>query len=94
MVVCVGCLRASLRVLSLTLSSDSVWIRQELVTALSNKHKVNIVVWAQTKEGKSIKWLSKTPQDSDVIVHTLPHLAKTQPHNDQKLALSPVLDND
>jgi hypothetical protein len=27
MVVCVGCLRASLRVLSLTLSSGSVWIR-------------------------------------------------------------------
>jgi hypothetical protein len=48
---------------------------QELVTALSNKHKVNIVVWAQTKEGKSIKWLSKTPQDSDVIVRTPPHLA-------------------
>jgi hypothetical protein len=58
---------------------------QELVTALSNKYKVDIVVWADTEEGKSVKWLSKTPQDSDVIVRTPPHLAKTQPHNNQKL---------
>jgi hypothetical protein len=35
--------------------------------------------------GALVEWLSKTPQDSDVIVRTSPHLAETQPHNDQKL---------
>jgi RecA-family ATPase len=46
---------------------------QKLVTALSNKYKVNIAVWTKTQEGKPVKWLSKTPQDSDVaFVYPVP----------------------
>jgi accessory colonization factor AcfC len=53
--------------------------------ALSNKYKVNVEVRVKIAGGKSAEWLSKTPQDSDVIVRTPPHLAETQPHNDKKL---------
>jgi hypothetical protein len=59
--------------LSLTLSSGSVWIRTwclELVKALSDKYKVTITVHKEIESGASVKWLSKTPQDSDVIVRT------------------------
>ncbi|VVM18255.1 hypothetical protein BSPWISOXPB_234 [uncultured Gammaproteobacteria bacterium] len=43
------------------------------------------LVCTETEGGEPVKWLSKTPQDSDVIVAYLPHLAETQPHNDKKL---------
>jgi hypothetical protein len=57
----------------------------ELVKALSDKYKVTITVHKEIESGASVEWLSKTPQDSDVIVRTPPHLAETQPHNDKKL---------
>ncbi|VVH65482.1 hypothetical protein BSPLISOX_1238, partial [uncultured Gammaproteobacteria bacterium] len=57
----------------------------ELVKALSDKYKVTIAVHKEIGKNKSVEWLSKTPQDSNVIVRTSPHLAETQPHNDQKL---------
>ncbi|VVH64982.1 hypothetical protein BSPLISOX_1104, partial [uncultured Gammaproteobacteria bacterium] len=57
----------------------------ELVKALSDKYKVTITVRKEIANGALVEWLSKTPQDSDVIVRTSPHLAETQPHNDQKL---------
>jgi GTPase SAR1 family protein len=56
-----------------------------LVKALSDKYKVTITVHKEIGKNKSVEWLSKTPQDSNVIVRTSPHLAETQPHNDQKL---------
>ncbi|VVH59726.1 hypothetical protein BSPCLSOX_1185, partial [uncultured Gammaproteobacteria bacterium] len=57
----------------------------ELVKALSDKYKVTITVRKEIASGALAEWLSKTPQDSDVIVRTPPHLAETQPHNDKKL---------
>jgi hypothetical protein len=41
------------------------------------------MVHKEIGKNKSVEWLSKTPQDSNVIVRTSPHLAETQPHNDQ-----------
>jgi hypothetical protein len=52
---------------------------------VSDKYKVTITVRKEIANGALVEWLSKTPQDSDVIVRTSPHLAETEPYNDQKL---------
>jgi uncharacterized radical SAM superfamily protein len=44
----------------------------ELVKALSDKYKVTITVHKEIESGASVEWLSKTPQDPDVIVRTPP----------------------
>jgi hypothetical protein len=44
-------------------------------SALSDKYKVTITVRKEIASGALAEWLSKTPQDSDVIVRTPPHLA-------------------
>jgi uncharacterized radical SAM superfamily protein len=45
----------------------------ELVKALSDKYEVTITVHKKMVNGASVKWLSKTPQDSDVISQSLLH---------------------
>jgi hypothetical protein len=44
----------------------------ELVKALSNKYKVTVTVRKKTGNTASVEWLSKIPQDSNVIVLTSP----------------------